>query len=62
VPTAIRFTENDLLMGGEWPEQVWVRARLDADGAPGAGPGDLDSPLVGPITLGQEGVELILGG
>ena len=62
-PTELRFTENDLLMGGaEWPAEVWVRARLDADGQPGSGPGDVDSPLVGPIHAGDSGVELILGG
>ena len=24
--------KGDMVMGGEWPEEVWLEARLDQDG------------------------------
>lgn len=45
-----------------WPEQVWIFARLDADGAAGASDGDVESQKLGPLGSGTEGVELVIGG
>ena len=62
LPVSFSMTDADQMMSkGPWPEQVWVFARLDADGVAGAGPGDLESQKLGPLSPGTEGVSLVVG-
>ena len=59
LPFDFRFEAGHSMTGGPWPEEVWVRARVDGDGRPGASPaGDLDSNLLGPVKSGSEGLAL----
>lgn len=61
LPWSFQFEQGHAMMGGAWPEQVWIKARLDADGQPGAGPGDVDSALLGPFSVGDSGAALVIG-
>jgi hypothetical protein len=47
-----------MMLGGQWPEEVWILARLDADGQPGRSEGDVESAVLGPLTAGASGLEL----
>lgn len=58
LPFEFAFEEGHTMAGGPWPEQFWVRARIDADGRPGASEGDVDSQMVGPLAGGTQGVAL----
>ncbi len=58
LPYTFRFEEGHAMTGGPWPSEVWIRARIDADGRPGSGPGDMDSALLGPIVPGTTGIAL----
>ena len=63
VPGTFVVTDRDLMMGGPWPDQVWVEARLDADGDPSTkGSSDLRTERLGPFEAGAEGVALVLAG
>jgi tetratricopeptide (TPR) repeat protein len=63
VPGTFTITDRDLMMGGAWPEQVWVEARLDADGDPTTKEAsDLVAPRLGPFAAGTKDVGLELGG
>jgi len=63
VPGTFTVTDRDMMMGGDWPEQVWIEARLDTDGNPSTkGDNDLVADRVGPFTAGSEGIELLLAG
>lgn len=63
VPGTFVVTDRDLMMGGPWPEQVWIEARLDADGDPSTkGASDLRTERLGPFDAGAENVALILSG
>ena len=63
VPGTFVVTDRDLMMGGPWPEQVWIEARLDADGDPSTKTAaDLRTERLGPFPSGAEGVELVLSG
>ncbi len=59
LPFAFQFEEGHSMTGGPWPEEVWIKARVDGDGRPGVSPsGDLDSNLLGPVRPGAEGLVL----
>lgn len=61
LPTAFALSDREILMGAPWPAQVWVQARLDADGnAMTRGDQDLASALVGPLETGAAPIELVL--
>ena len=50
-----------MMMGGEWPEEVWIQARADADA--NAMTKESDAPqteVIGPIRSGTTGIELVL--
>jgi hypothetical protein len=49
------------MMGGEWPAEVWVFARLDADGAAGSSDGDVESARLGPFVPGTGDVAVQIG-
>lgn len=62
-PLDVELGDAQLLpmSGGTWPEEVWVQARLDADGdAMTKGDTDLESEMMGPLTKGSEGLSFIL--
>ncbi len=61
LPIAFSFEQGHAMTGGPWPEQFWVKARVDADGSPGASTGDVDSPILGPLKPGTVDVELTPG-
>jgi len=61
VPGTFSVTDRDLMMGGEWPAQVWVEARLDTDGDPMTkDAADLVAPIAGPFEAQATGVALVL--
>jgi cytochrome c-type biogenesis protein CcmH/NrfG len=62
-PALFSMGDANLTFGGEWPEEVWLRARLDLDGDPMTRDEvDLTSAVLGPLGPGSEGLELVLGG
>ena len=61
VPGPFSATDMDIMMGGEWPEEVWIQARSDADAnAMTKEPGAPQSEVIGPIRSGTTGIELVL--
>jgi len=63
IPGTFTITDRDLMMGGAWPEQVWIEARLDADGNPTTKePSDLVAARQGPFDAGTKDVNIELGG
>ncbi|MGB0638172.1 MAG: tetratricopeptide repeat protein [Myxococcota bacterium] len=61
IPGAFTVTDRDLMMGGAWPDQVWIEARVDMDGDPlTKTAADLTAPLMGPLGPGTEGISLVL--
>jgi len=55
------LSEKDIMLGGSWPDQVWLTARLDADGDPlTKSADDWTSEVLGPFSPGTEAVELVL--
>ena len=63
VPGTFSITDRDLMMGGPWPDQVWIEARLDVDGDPSTKSAeDLRADLLGPFEAGAEGLSLVLAG
>ncbi len=61
LPADFALGVADLIRGGAWPEEVWLKARWSAGGDPmTAGPGDLASALLGPVTAGTTDVALVL--
>jgi hypothetical protein len=63
LPLEFQLTDGDIMMGGDWPTQVWISARVDADGVPTTkGDDDVVSALLGPFSPGAEGIALTLGG
>jgi tetratricopeptide (TPR) repeat protein len=63
LPGSFSVTDRDLMMGGEWPEQVWIEARWDADGNPTTrSEADLSAPMTGPHASGALDLSLVLSG
>ncbi len=61
LPVEFSLTDADMVMGGEWPEQVWLQARIDADGDPMTRDDTLaQSEVIGPLSSGTEGITLTL--
>jgi tetratricopeptide (TPR) repeat protein len=62
LPYEFSLSEADLIQGGDWPEQVWVSAKVSRSGDPmQRSPEDVASTVVGPVSPGTEGVALVLG-
>lgn len=60
-PLEFSMNDSDIMMGGDWPEEVWLEARLDLDGNPMTkGEGDPTSARQGPILKGQD-IQVTLG-
>ena len=63
LPLSFSISDADMMLGGAWPDQFWVQARIDADGnAATRGEGDLESTVIGPLSVGAQDVALVLGG
>jgi tetratricopeptide (TPR) repeat protein len=63
IPGGFSITDRDMMMGGAWPEQVWVDARVDTDGNPTTKQSsDLTTARLGPFSAGTEDIVLTLGG
>ena len=61
IPGTFTVTDRDMMMGGEWPSQVWIEARLDSDGDPSTKEAnDLHTERLGPFSAGAEGIQLVL--
>ena len=62
LPYTFTLTDGDQMMsrGQPWPAQVWIFARLDADGVAGASDGDVESERLGPFSPGHDGLELVI--
>lgn len=59
LPLDFSLSESDLIMGGAWPEQVWLSARVVRSGDPmKRSPDDVEAAPVGPLAPGAEGVQL----
>jgi Flp pilus assembly protein TadD len=55
IPMELSIGPNDSIFPGEWPEQFWVRARIDFDGDPATdSAGEFVSELWGPLSMGAE--------
>jgi len=62
VPGGFSMGDENIMMGGPWPDQVWVQARADVDGnAMTRDDDDISSPLIGPILAGSSDIQLTLG-
>ena len=61
VPGSFAVTSDDLMMGGPWPEAVWVQVRVDGDGnAMTKDEADVASEPVGPVAPGTNGIVITL--
>ena len=48
---------------GDWPEQIWVHAKISRSGDPmKRSDDDVQSLVVGPLSPGAEGISISLGG
>ncbi len=62
-PQSFELTDDDMMLGGQWPDQVWLQVRVDADGNPTTKEeADLESALIGPFDATAEAVSLELAG
>ena len=60
-PLEFTLGPADMMMGGEWPEQVWLDVRLDEDGnAISKSDNDVNAEMQGPLTGVQTGVQVTL--
>ncbi len=60
-PLEFTLGPADMMMGGEWPEQVWLDVRLDEDGnAMSKSDNDVNAEMQGPLTGGQTGLQVVL--
>jgi cytochrome c-type biogenesis protein CcmH/NrfG len=61
-PKDFALTSANMPMGGEWPEQFWMRVRVDADGDPMTkSETDVSTEILGPFSRGAEGLSIQLG-
>ena len=61
-PYLFELGDNDLMLGGDWPEQAWIEARLDGDGnAMTRSSGDWTSIRQGPLPKGEQNIVIRLG-
>ena len=60
-PLNFELGPADMMMGGEWPEQVWLDVRLDEDGnAMSKGDNDVNAERQGPLTGVETGLQISL--
>ena len=60
-PLQFTLGPADMMVGGEWPEQVWLDVRLDEDGnAISKSDNDVNAEMQGPLTGVQAGLQVVL--
>ena len=60
-PMKFSMSAANMPMGGEWPEEFWIRARIDADGDPMTkSEDDLKTAILGPFSRGDSSIEIAL--
>lgn len=60
-PMKFSMSAANMPMGGEWPEEFWMRVRIDADGDPmTASDEDLKTAILGPFARGESAIEIVL--
>ena len=61
-PYAFAMQDSDIMLGGDWPSEVWIEARLDQDGnAMTRMTGDWTSTRQGPLPIGADNIVIRLG-
>jgi len=61
-PHAFALSDANMPMGGEWPDQFWMRVRIDADGDPMTkSDADVKTDFLGTFERGQKNIEVQLG-
>jgi hypothetical protein len=61
-PKTFTLTSANMPLGGEWPEQFWMRVRVDTDGDPMTrAETDVSTAILGPFSKGAEGLAIQLG-
>ena len=62
-PVSFALGKSDMVMGGVWPDQIWIQARLDTDGnAMTKSEEDWESSILGPLEGEQKDIRLQLNG
>ena len=60
-PRAFTLGPRDMMLGGDWPDEVWLEARLDADSNPTTkSDADWVSATIGPLKGAQSNLKLVL--
>jgi hypothetical protein len=60
-PMQFSMSAANMPMGGEWPEEFWIRARIDADGDPMTkSEEDIKTAILGPFKKGTLDLEVSL--
>ena len=61
-PKEFALTSANMPVGGEWPDQFWMRVRVDADGDPMTkSDADVSTEVLGPFSRGVEDLSIQLG-
>ncbi len=62
-PYRFSISDKDMMLGGAWPDQIWLQARIDSDGNPTTkSETDVESAVIGPVSSGAADLSLVLGG
>jgi len=62
-PKKFALTAANMPMGGEWPEEFWMRVRIDVDGDPMTkSASDVKTEILGPFERGNQEISIRLGG
>ena len=60
-PMKFSMSAANMPMGGEWPEEFWIRARIDADGDPmTTSEADIKTAILGPFERGDSDIAIAL--
>jgi len=61
LPFTFSLGDEHMFMGGQWPQEVWIEARLDQDGdAMTKSEEDLGTEMLGPLISGTQDISLTL--
>ena len=59
LPVDFTLASSDLIRGGDWPDEVYIKARIATAQNPMIrAPEDWESEMLGPVTSGTEAIEL----
>jgi len=60
-PLDFQLSETNLIRGGDWPAEVWIKARVPVGGDPMVrSPEDWESEMIGPVSIGTDDLTLSL--